>query len=493
MGLVACQTDTDAGVDQSSNNGEYAYLDNLSQDQSAANNAASDFSCVKDLHSCYQVKNGKLIPPATAQQTQVQTQTVQTQTVQTQTVQTQQGSVSQAAAPAPVAVNNSIAMMPDQATSCDPTINGGAVWTNPKCAGILPLSSLNIEMPDRCRISRDAGVVSSVQMGKDAFKLKLLDDSDELPRFEVNGYSFKNIPLDLAIQNLVSEAGIRVYSDDALFPEVSGENIRGELKNVLDELTSAGDVYYRYNASKKQIVLSRWGRFVLTVPGGRIGMYAVLDALRGANITNVQPDFGSNEVYMRVKKETYTTVKKLMDTIQSSPNLVLFDIQVYRLAKKDVDCPVDWQKVVNQFGVSRVNASVNGIVGRMLTTKPQQPNASLLATLRQYGSSSLVSEGVAVMPDGWKVRFDIGQCAGNEIPEKQLSMLLQSKVLPKSRLESNIAVDTQAGEVTSFHTMYTVGDSLNVVGIPGKVLNPALGDSVEYVIVITPRLLKLVK
>ena len=74
-----------------------------------------------------------------------------------------------------------------------------------------------------------------------------------------------------------------------------------------------------------------------------------------------------------------------------------------------------------------------------------------------------------------------------------VSMLLQSKVLPKSRLESNIAVDTQAGEVTSFHTMYTVGDSLNVVGIPGKVLNPALGDSVEYVIVITPRLLKLVK
>ena len=118
---------------------------------------------------------------------------------------------------------------------------------------------------------------------------------------------------------------------------------------------------------------------------------------------------------------------------------------------------------------------------------------SLLTSLKQYGSLSLVSEGVAVMPDGWKVRFDIGQCAKFTSAEKQLSMLFQTNTISRNRVETNVSIDTAAGEITSFHTMYGIGDSLNIIGIPGKVFDPAMGTRVEYVFVLTPRLLRLVK
>lgn len=468
IALNACQSDTDATQEFN------VYEENTSTE---AQVSAAPSVCTG---ACYQVKNGQIVTPSEIKVDEVAAPKQQEILPYVDDLSLVNGAIGQV----PVAAQRT--------TSCNVAGGSGVMAKNPACAGIVPVESINIETPVRCQIPADKNIISSVVLGKNAFQMKRLDGSNELPRFEVNGYTFKNVPLDLAIQNLVSEAGIRVYSDDGLFPEVSGDNLRGELSVVLDELTAAGDVYYRYDAAKKQLILSRWGRFVLSVPGGRVGMYAVLDALRGANITNVQPDFGTNEIYMRIKKDKYQTIKKLTDTILESPNLVLFDIRVYRLVKKDRTCAVDWQSLLNRMGMSRVKTSVNGIMGRVLTMD-QQKNSSVIDALRQYGSVSVVAEGEAVMPDGWKVRYDIGQCVKNNSPEQQLSMVLQSNMLGSNRVESNISLDTDAGEVTSFHTMYNVGDSLNMIGISGAALNAGADNGVEYVIVMTPRLVKLVK
>ncbi len=443
-------------------------------------NTTAYVSMEEKKNACYQVKNGRVIPvvqpildPSMGEPTPCGVRATQV--------------------PQPVVAEKTVAVNAGvvQKKVCEEAAVSGR--ENPECAGVRTAEYINIETPARCQIPFNEGVISSLPLDSNAFKMTRLDTSDALPRFEVNNYSFKNIPLDLAIQNLVSEAGIRVYSDDALFPDVSGDKIRGELSVVIDELTAAGDVYYRYDAQKKQLILSRWARFTLSVPGKRVGMYTVLDALRGANITNVHPDFGSNEIYMRINKEKFNTITKLIDTIKANPNLMLFDIQVYRLVKKDAKCPIDWQQLVQDFGVSRINTSVNGIMGRILAMKQQPRHYTLVDALRKYGSVNLISEGVAVMPDGWKVRFDIGQCAKFETPEQQLSMLFQSDMLANNRAQTNIALDTQSGEITSFHTLYTIGDSLNIVGISGNVFNPAWKNSVEYLVVLKPRLLKLVK
>ena len=352
-------------------------------------------------------------------------------------------------------------------------------------------SVVNIETPVRCEIAgRDDSIISSIPMGPDSFKLIRMDKSDPLPRFEVNNYTFKDKPLDVAIQNLVKEAGIQVFSDDALFPDVSGENIRGELSAVIDELVAAGDTFYRYNATKKQLFLSRWAPFMMKVPGGRIGMYTVLDALRGANITNTQPDFGSNEIYMRINYEKHREVSNLIKIIEQSPNLLLFDVQMYRLTPKS---NLDWQEMVQNYGVTRINSSVNGIMGRILSIKQQKVRETLVEMLRRYASVDLVSEGVVIMPNGWKVRFDIGQCANIQSPEQKLSMLFQSNILSADRAESNIALDTSFGEITSFHTVYNMNDTLNIIAVKGKVLNPEWDDRVEYIITLKPKLVRLIK
>ena len=356
------------------------------------------------------------------------------------------------------------------------------------------LTAVNIETPARCQIAlHNNEIMTSLPLKDGAFEMQTMDKSDALPRYEVNDYTFKDMPLDLALQNLVSEAGIKVYSDDALFPEVSGDHIRGELSAVIDELTAAGDVFYRYDAKQKQLILSRWARFVMKVPGGRIGMYTILDALRGANITNLQPDFGTNEIYMRVNMEKKKTITELVDAIKQSPSLLLFDIQVYRLTKAQPNVKLNWQNIVQNFGVEKVNSSVNGIMGRVLSMKNQPNSRNIIDMLRQYGSVNVISEGVAIMPNDWKVRFDIGQCAKFQTPEQNLSMVFQSSILSNNRAESNIALDTQDGEITAFHTVYNIDDMLNVIGIPGKVFNPAWGDNIEYVITLKPRMVRLVK
>lgn len=351
--------------------------------------------------------------------------------------------------------------------------------------------ALNIETPARCEITgRDNSIISSIPLGSDAFKLTRVDNSDPLPRFEVNNYTFKKKPLDTALQKLVKEADIKVFSDDALFPEVSGENVRGELSAVVDELASAADIFYRYNANKKQLFLSRWAPFIMKVPGGRIGMYTILDALRGANITNVQPDFGANEIYMRLNIEKQKKVEGLIKTIEQSPNLLLFDVQVYRL---ETNGNLSWQQIANDYGVNRINSSVNGIMGRLVSVGPQKIRQSFVEILRRYVPVNLVSEGVVIMPNGWKVRFDIGQCSKYQSAEQKLSMLFQSNILTTERAESNIALDTPTGEITSFHTVYNIDDTLNIIAVKGKALNPEWGNDVEYIITLKPKLVRLIK
>ena len=103
---------------------------------------------------------------------------------------------------------------------------------------------------------------------------------------------------------------------------------------------------------------------------------------------------------------------------------------------------------------------------------------------------------VVINPDIQKNlwRFDIGQCSKFDTPEKELSMVFQSNILKNKRVETNISLDTPEGEITSFHTLYNIDDSLNIIGIPGYVFNEAWeNNGIEYIIVMRPRLVQMVK
>lgn len=352
-------------------------------------------------------------------------------------------------------------------------------------------NTVNIEKPARCYIPKQTSeIISDIPYNKSDFTLLRTEKNDELPRYEVNGYTFSEQPLDVALQALLAEANIKIYSDDGLFPEVSAQEIRGELSAVVDELANATEVYIRYNAEKKKLYLSRWAKFSLTVPGGTVGMYAVLDALRGADITQLQPDWGKNEIYFRITKPQENTITRLIDYLKTDPQLLMFDITVYQVIPHQKWKTLNWQDIVQTFGVKKVNMSVNGLTGRLIITDYQRNQVSLVNNLRTFAQLKQVSKGVAVMPSGWKVRFDIGQCSLEQTPEKDLSLLLQSSVHSPDRIESHIALDSNNGEITSFYSFYTIDDDLNIIGIPASALNNPQ-EGVEYLLNMKPRVLKL--
>ena len=100
---------------------------------------------------------------------------------------------------------------------------------------------LNIETPYRCQTDNlsDQRVISSIKYEKDDFQLTYVDKIDELPRYEVNGYTFDNMALDIALQKLLEEAKIEVFTDDESYVTFNAKDVYGELSVVIDELTKA--------------------------------------------------------------------------------------------------------------------------------------------------------------------------------------------------------------------------------------------------------------
>ena len=113
---------------------------------------------------------------------------------------------------------------------------------------------INIETPFRCAINRfqDLDIATTLALKDGDFKLTFFDKMDDLPRYEVNGLSFTKQPIDEALQKLVDEADITVYTEDGFYPSMDASDVYGELTDVIDELTKAGEVFYRYDAMKKE-------------------------------------------------------------------------------------------------------------------------------------------------------------------------------------------------------------------------------------------------
>ena len=55
-----------------------------------------------------------------------------------------------------------------------------------------------------------------------------------------------------------------------------------------------------------------------------------------------------------------------------------------------------------------------------------------------------------------------------------------------------MALDTINGELTAFDAFYEIDDTIYMIGIPGKFFNQ-IGDKMEYMIVMKPKLIRLVK
>ena len=328
---------------------------------------------------------------------------------------------------------------------------------------------LNLESPFRCDVKDfgDIEVMTTLSLAPSDFILRQVDMGDTLPRYEVNGFSFGKMPINQALERLVEEADIRVVSTDRIYPELNADDLYGELEPVIAELTRVGDVFYRYDEAAKRLTVSKRGQFELQLPKNRMVVFAVLDALRGAGIKTAVPNWKDFSVMLTLSRSEEKTVNTLMENILKDGKLLLADTQVYALTPV---AGADWQEVVNRFGPGRVYTTTNGMAGKMLTMGHKNKADDLLAKLYPNYRPTLLSEGIGIVPHGWKMRFDVGRCAINPATVSSVSVVLNASIKNPDEVETTVSVNTAGGEITTFKGWTAVDEKLAIIGIPASTI-----------------------
>ncbi|MDD4519970.1 MAG: hypothetical protein PHI50_03695 [Alphaproteobacteria bacterium] len=352
---------------------------------------------------------------------------------------------------------------------------------------------LNLEAPFRCQAGFQGldEIISAVPVKKGELKLSLFTNTDPLPRYEVNGFTFKDLTLDRAFQRLVLEADISVFDKDFSQGEFSGKNIRGELSNVLDSLSQKAGMYWTYNARLKRIDLMRRAQFEINVPGNRAVVFALLDALRGAGIEKAVADWHKNKIIVTLTRDSQKVVEKLLSDLKKNPELFIYDIKVYRAYPEKKGKKLDWQKVVENFGLKKVNMAVDGVIGRLLITSYENGLEDIPELVSKTSSIMLASQGFVVAPEGWKVRFDVGRCGRLEGRDAELSILFNPRLKKDRRIENTVSLDSLSGEISSYKIVSSIGDNFMIIGLPLRLFNKQEKEA-EYVITVNSRVIRLV-
>ncbi|MBR5130443.1 MAG: hypothetical protein IKV03_04385 [Alphaproteobacteria bacterium] len=350
------------------------------------------------------------------------------------------------------------------------------------------VQNLNLESPFRCNVKEygDIEVMTTLSLSPNDFTLRQADIGDALPRFEVNGFSFATMPIDKALALLVKDANINIASVDRSYPELNADELYGELEPVIAELTRVGDVFYRYDDTSKRLTVSKRGQFELQLPHNRTVVFAVLDALRGAGIKTAVPNWKDFSIMLTLSRSEEDTVNTLMSSIVKDGKLLVADTQVYLL---NPIMSANWQDVVNRFGPGRVYTATNGMVGKMLTMGHKNKADELLAKLRPNYDAKLLSEGIAIVPHGWKMRFDVGRCAVDPSSVSSVSVMLNTHIKNPQEVETIVSVNTDKGEISTFKGWTEIDEELALIGIPGTVAG--FGQNNELLITLKLRFIRL--
>lgn len=352
---------------------------------------------------------------------------------------------------------------------------------------------ISLETPLRCEIQNaKQDLMTVIPFRQSAFRLERTEKSDPLPRYEVTGFSFEAQTTEKVFYSLLKEAKIQVLGIDGPFPELTAESISGELNDVMNKIAAAADVYYRYVAQQKVLMVSREVSWILHVPGEREVMIAVLDAMRGSGMHDLLVNWEDSTIAFKGDKSVETKMRQLMDLFDKEPKLIVFDVQVLRLKPHAPAKEVNWQDLITVFGPKAIRFSLNGVLGRTIVSGNEINIKSLKRFLNTRASYTQVSEGLFIAANKWRARFDVGRCGYMSMPEAQLSVMAQTELKEENRLETLLTLDSDRGEITSFDIKSVIGDSIVIFGMPSSSFSESL-NGYETLIVLTPRVIRLVK
>lgn len=351
---------------------------------------------------------------------------------------------------------------------------------------------LDLETPLRCNVNwQTQQLILTLPFNNSAFKLKPVAPSDDLPRLEVTGFTFGTMPAEKALAKLLKEADIRLAAKDAPYASISGEDLKGELTDIVNMITSAAGVFYRYDAQNKILTLSRKEEHIIYVPKTRPIMLGLLDVLRGAGLNDMMPNWSEYSITFTADIELRNKLKQLINYFETNPILIAYDVRVFKITPYD-GCDIEWKALLNEFHFGSITTAQTGVIGRVLTTTNEININTLQRFLGSKANIEPVSEGKFVVPNLWLSRFDVGKCGNMAQPQSELSVLAKASVEADNHITSDVTLETTQGQVTQFKVKNKLGENFMIIGLPNNLFDK-YGPKSEIVVFMVPRLIKTVK
>ena len=343
---------------------------------------------------------------------------------------------------------------------------------DPRIRQVSPAVYADLELPFRCVLSgTDKQISQTIALTPDDFSFAPANPGDALPRYAVNGYSCREKPANKALEELLASAKIKVVAPQSEYPYLDAQNVKGELSSVVAQLAETGDVMYTYKEATKTLTLLRRAEYVLTVPKSKSVLMTMLDALRGSGIENLTIDWEKYQIRMMVSTEELQKARSLVRKILDDSYLLATDIQVYQATP--YHSTGEWQKVFNDS--SHLLASVGrAVIGRSVILKTRTSADTFLNKVRSEFQLTPLVAGQAVVPNGWKMKFNVNECANNTLPYPDMSVLLKTKIQNPDKESTDITLYTSNGVLSTFKVSSLVQQEIALVGIPTKIANNEL-------------------
>ncbi len=353
-------------------------------------------------------------------------------------------------------------------------------------------ANFDLERPVRCKVDwTDQEIISTVPYERRVFQLERSVQSDPFPDYEVAGLSFTDETAGEIYRRLFKGTDIEVVTFGTSYPLLSAEDVKGSLETVVRKVAEASDLYVRFDASANQLVVRRKVEWRLLMPSSKAIILALLDALRGAGLSGITTDWKDEVLLFEGTRKTEKKVRELIAFFRDDPTLLAYDVDIYRIYPVRDEKGLPWQDLLDVFSTEAVQVSTQGVLGRLLVVDPLINRTSLRRFLKARAAVSQVSQGMFIVPDQWRSRFDVGRCSHRNMAEADLSILVKSAIR-KDRVETELTLDTSKGEITNFSVESRLGENYLVIGVPTDVFSPQINLG-EVVMLLSPRLIRIVE
>ena len=354
-----------------------------------------------------------------------------------------------------------------------------------------------LDLPKRCTVDWNNQSVVTV-VPEEKIEMVRLNTGDELPDLKVSDYEFKKLYVKDALEKLLEDTDISVIEDQATFEKISGTISTSSLADAVELMAKLGKVYYSFDKDFGEIHLTGNGKWMIKMPKDETMIMAILDAMRGADVSNLLVNWQDKTVVFEGNYQTEREVSKIIADVSSKKYVLAWDIDVYRVYPK-TDNPIIWMNMLPAFGESNIRMSIPGVVGRALVVSPEINTKTLQEFIAQQANMVLVSQGTFAIPNGWQSRFDIGQCSKEDRLETDLiigATGTYGNYGGYKKIDAKIVLSTSNGELSSFKIPSNVGDNYVIVGIPTHsfVTTPEtlISPFAELVVFMSPRLISIV-